>query len=174
MWFGLLARFWPYLAGAALILCAGLYLHHRGYESGFAASEGKWQPRFAKAERELDAANARTRMTEAESNLASAESQRRIDETQKLLDVRTADYDGRLRSLSVRLSAASANRCEVPAVPGSSAEAAGASESDQRAAEVGSRIAGIGADCESDAARLAEWQRWYTEQRTIFSEAHTH
>ena len=167
IWLDLLRRFWPYLAGVALILGVGGYLHHTGYESGYAASEAKWQPLFAAAERELAAANARTEKTEADSKALSSESQRRIDETSKALHARADDYDNRLRSLSVRLAAARASCQSVPAVPNSPASPDGATESEQRAAEIGSRVAGIGADCESDSARLAEWQRWYTEQQAV-------
>jgi len=168
-WLLHLYRFWPLYVAAALALTgAGLYVHHSIYESGYAASEAKWQPLFAKAERELAAANARTKAKETESTLAVAESQRRIDETNEALRVRSADYDSRLRSISMRYAAARASCQQVPAVPGGPSEASGTTESEQRAAEIGSAIARVGADCESDAARLAEWQRWYTEQRVIF------
>ena len=169
MWAALLARFWKPLAGAALLIGSGWYLHHTGYESGYAASEAHWQPLFATAERERDAANERTRTKEAKSIQASAESQRRIDETLQTLHVRAADYDSRLRSLSVRL-AASARRCEVPQVAASPAQPDGAAESEQRASGAGGRIAATGANCELDAASKVEWQRFYTEIRATINQ----
>ena len=174
MWLSLLMRFWPYLAGVALILGVGWYLHHAGYESGHAASEAKWQPLFAKAERELDAANARTRMKEAESNLAVAESQRRTDETLQTLHVRAADYDSRLRSLSMRYAAASARCSALPPASGAAPSPDATAGSVERAERAGASIAATGERCERDAARLAELQKLYIEQRTIVSETRTH
>lgn len=173
IWLTLLKKLWPYIAGIALILGAAWYFHHTGYVSGRADELAVWKPRFDAAERELAAANARTEKAEALSSQAVARSQERIDETLKNLHARTVDYDGRLRSLSVRLAAAGAHRCEVSPLPRSSPELAGPTESEQRAAAAGSRIAIIGGDCEADSARLAEWQRWYTEQRAIFESAGT-
>ena len=170
MWLGLLSRFWPYLLGVAAILSAALWLHHRGYESGFAASEEKWQPLFAKAERELAAANARTEMKEAESNRAVAESQRRIDETQKDLHDRSVDYDSRLRALSLRYTAAAARRCDVPQAPGTPGSPDTASRINERAERAGAGFADIGGRAERDAARLAECVRVYTEQRAIINQ----
>jgi hypothetical protein len=166
IWLTLLKRFWLPLTVATLLIGAAMLLRHQGYESGFAASEVKWRPRFETAERELAAANARTEKTEADSKALSAESQRRIDETLQTLHVRATDYDSRLRALSMRV-AARASCQSLPAVPGGLAATDAATESEQRAAQAGSRIAGIGADCESDAARLSEWQRWYTEQQAV-------
>lgn len=167
MW-TLLLKFWKPALGGLIGLWAIWFLHHRGYESGFAASEVKWQARFEAAERALAVANARTEKAEALSNQAVENSQRRIDETLQALHARTVDYDGRLRSLSVRLSAAGAHRCEAASLPRSSPELAGPTESEQRAAEVGASLTRIGSDCEADSLRLREWQRWFTEQRAIF------
>lgn len=166
----LLLRFWPYLAGAALVIAAYGWAHHAGYESGYAASEAKWQPKFAAAERERDAANARTQMKEAESTHAVAESQRRIDETQKALHDRLADADSRLRALSLRYTAASARRCEMPQAPGASPIPDATARSNERAERAGASIAATGGRCERDAARLAEALRIYTEQRAIINQ----
>lgn len=174
MWLSLLVRFWKPLAGAALILSAGWYLHHAGYESGYAASERKWQQLFAKAASERDAANARTEKAEALSKQAVADSQRRIDETLQTLHVRAADYDSRLRSLSMRYAAASAHCSALPSAPGATSSPDATTGSVERAERAGASIAATGERCERDAARLAELQRTYTEQRTIVSEARTH
>lgn len=163
----LLLRFWPHLLIAGAIIGAGLYLRHSGYESGFAASEAKWQARFSAAERERDAANARADRAEALSTQASEESQRRIDETQKTLLARAADYDDRLRSLSVRYAAARSRCQSVPSIPAGTASPDAAAESEQRASAFGGSLASIGADCEADASTVTEWQRYFTEQRAI-------
>jgi hypothetical protein len=169
IWLALLKRFWLPLTVAVALIGGVAYFGHTRYESGYAASEAKWQPAFDAAERELAAANDRTRMKESQSTRSAEDSQRRIDETRKTLLARTADYDSRLRALSMRLAAATASSRDVPTPSRGAASPDAATESSQRAAEVGSRIGGIGADCESDAARLAEWQRFYTEQRDILN-----
>src|SRR4051812_45138487 len=61
-------RFWPYLAGIALLILGAWRIHHAGYESGYAASEVQWQTRFAVAERVRDAANLVALQKEADSN----------------------------------------------------------------------------------------------------------
>jgi len=170
-WLLHLYRFWPLYVAAALALTgAGLYVHHSIYESGYAASEAKWQPLFAKAERELAAANARTKAKETESTLAVAESQRRIDETQKILDARLAGADKRYRALSLRYTAAATRRCDLPKAPGASPGPDATPGSIERAERAAEGFRDTGGRCERDAARLAEIQRVYTEQRGIINQ----
>lgn len=168
----LLLRFWPYLAGIALIIGAYGWAHHAGYESGYAASEAKWQPAFAKAERERDAANARTRtMEESSTHITQSIEAEHADKISSL-NLRVADADQRIRALGMRLAAASAHRCDVPEVSGATAVPDATTESVQRASEAGGRIARVGADCEADALSLTDLQRWVTEQHGIFNSPH--
>lgn len=169
IWLAVLKRFWLPLVAAGAVIGAGWYLHHRGYESGYAASEKRWQAAFAKAAAERDAANAKALRQETESTLLSDQIGKQHAEQMASLNLRAADADKRIRALSVRLAAASSCRVEVPAVSGTSAEPDDATEGVRRAAEAGGRIAAVGTDCEADAARLAALQRWITEQRAIFS-----
>lgn len=168
-WLLHLYRFWPlYLAGAIAITGVGLWAHHSIYESGRADEKAVWKLKFDAAARELVAANARTKAKEMESSRAVAESQRRIDETQKTLDIRSADYDQRLRALSVRYTAA-ARRCDLPKAPGTSPVPDAATASVERAERAGASFADIGKRAEWDSARLAQCVRIYTEQRAIIN-----
>lgn len=169
MWMGLLSRVWPYLAGAALLIGAGLYLRHTGYESGYAASEAKWQTLFAAAEKARDAANEKARRKEEDSTRISQTAEAEHAKTVASLTLRAADADKRIRALGLRIAAASACRVEVSTAPGSAAQPDGATESEQRASEAGGRVAAAGADCELDAAAKVEWQRFYTEVRSTIN-----
>jgi len=171
MWLSLLSRFWPYLAGAALIIGAALYLHHRGYESGYAASEALWQPRFAQAERARDMANEKARRKEEDSTALSAQTEKQHAETLVSLQARASDADKRLRALSVRLAAASTRRCAMPETAGTPAVTDAATASAERAERAGASISDTGRRCELDAATLTEWQRFYSGVRSISNRA---
>ena len=169
MWAGLLLRFWPYLAGAALIIGAGWYLHHAGFESGYAASEAKWRPLFAAAERARDAANEKARRKEEDSSALSAQTEKQHAETLVSLQSRAADADKRLRALSVRLATASSCRVSMPETSGTSSVPDAAAPSAERAERAGASISDTGRRCEIDASTLAEWQRFYTELRSTIN-----
>jgi hypothetical protein len=162
----LLARFWKPLACLALVIGAWALAHHQGYESGYAASEAKWQPAFAAAERARDAANAVARQKEASSTALSQQAEVDHEKAVASLTLRAHDADERIRDL-VRQLAASASRGRVPTLSGPATVITGPAESDQRASEAGGSIARTGADCEADAITLAGLQRWVTEQRAI-------
>ena len=166
----LLRKFWPHLLAVGAIIAVGLWLRHAGYESGYAASEAKWHPLFEAAERELAAANARTETKEAASKVLSEQIEKQHAETMASLNLRASAADRRIRDLSVRLAAAHSRSCPLPAVPGTTSVPDAAAEVERRAEEAGGRISSVGAACESDAATLAELQRWVTEQRAIFTD----
>lgn len=167
MWAGLLLRFWPYLAGAALLIGGGLWLHHRGYESGYAASEGKWRPLFSAAEKARDAANEMARRKEEDSKALSEQIERQYGETMASLNLRAADADQRLRALSVRLATARSGCSQVPAAAGTPAVPDGAPTGSERAERAGASIAGTGKRCELDAAKVIALQRYVIGLRSI-------
>jgi len=164
---GVLLRFWPYLAGAALVIGASWFLHHRGFESGYAASEAKWQPLFAAAEKARDAANEKARHKEEDSIQLSRMAEAEHEKSVASLTLRAADADKRIRALGVRLAAASACRVEVSSAPGSSAEPDAASAGIARADRAGASISDTGRRCELDASALAAWQQFYIQLRSI-------
>lgn len=168
MWVTLLARFWPHLLAAAAIIGAGVYLHHRGYESGFAASEAKWQPLFAAAEKARDAANEKARRKEEDSIQLARMAEDEYEKSVASLTLRAADADKRIRALSVRV-AASACRVEVSPTAGTAAVPDAAAASLARADGAGASISDTGRRCELDSAALAGWQRFYLSLRSTIN-----
>lgn len=167
MWLVVLRRFWPYLLGAVAVIGASWYFHHAGYESGYAASEAQWQPRFAEAGRARDAANAKARQQETESTALTQKAEVDHEKAVASLTLRAADADQRIRALGVRLAAAGARRCEVPPISGAATVPDAAPPSTERAERAGASISDTGRRCEADAIALAALQRWLTEQRAI-------
>jgi hypothetical protein len=167
----LLLKLWPYLAGLALLSGGALWLHHSGYESGHAASEASWTQRFAEAERARDAANLAARNKEADSNRLTQMAEAEYAATLQTLHETSAAADQRIRALSVRIAAASASRCNVPALPGAPAVPDAAAASTARADGAGSRISDTGRRCERDAITLANLQAWLRGQQAILRSA---
>lgn len=166
MWLSLLARFWKPLAGAALLIGASLYLHHAGYESGYAASEAQWQPRFAEAARARDAANTVARRKEADSTALSVQSEKQHDETIASLNLRAADAEHRYASL-LRQHSAGPRSGAVP----QDCSAAGDADATRASSELIDRTSkdfgSLARRCESDAATLTDLQEWVRGQRAI-------
>lgn len=168
MWLLLLRKFWPYLLAAALVIGAGVWLHHRGYESGFAASEANWKPRFDAAERARDTANARADALQLASKHLSDEYESRHAQTVASLTARAADAEQRTAGLVRQLSARS--RCStLPPSSGSSPVPDATPASDPIADRASKDLVELARRCESDARTLAELQDWVTDQRAIFS-----
>ena len=167
IWLGLLKRFWPYLAFAlaAMLILGGFY--RSGYKAGESASAAFWQPRFDAADKARIAADARTESLATASTALTQRREAEHAETLQSLNDRAAASDVRVRGLMRQL--ATASRCEVPAVPGTTTLPDDSAEVQQRADTLGSRIVGIGRDCEADAATLAELQRWISDQRAILN-----
>lgn len=166
IWLGLLKRFWPYVAVAlaAAFILGGTY--RTAYKAGQREREAHWQPLFAAADKARAEANARTANLEAASKALTATTEARYVETLQSLEARAADADVRVGKL-MRQLATRPRSCEVSAVPGPAAVPDDSSEVQQRADAIGSRIVGIGRDCEADAAQLATLQRWIEDQRAI-------
>ena len=162
-----LLRFWPYLLGGALVVGAAIWVNRLGYESGYNASESKWRPAFDAANKALAEANERTRQQEAASRALTQKAEAEHAQTLASLQVRYADADKRIRALSVRLASSSADRCELPAVPGTTAVLDGASGSSERAERAGASISDVGRRCERDAAKVSLCQMWIREQLAI-------
>jgi hypothetical protein len=167
MWLGLLARFWPILAGAMALIGAALWVNHAGYKSGYAASEAHWQPLFSAAAIARDEANARAALLEAASTAQTRELEKQYAEALSSLTLRSAGANRRIHDLSMRIAAASACREPVSGVAGSVTGDADAAERESRATAAGDSITGTGTDCEADAARVEFWTNWYREQRAI-------
>lgn len=162
----LLLRFWPYLAGAAIIIGAGLWIDHHGYESGFAASEANWKPRFDAAERARDTANARADALQLASKHLSDEYESRHAQTVASLTARAADAEQRTAGLVRQLSARA--RCStLPQASGSPAVPDATAASDPVADRASKDLVELARRCESDAHTLAELQGWVMEQRAI-------
>lgn len=166
IWLTLLRRFWPHLLAAGAVIAAGAYLHHSGYESGYAAREAYWKPLFDAAVDAKAKADARADALEAASNALSAQSEKSYAEKMASLTSRAADSDVRIRGLMRELAARS--RCrEVSSVPAAPAIPDAASASDAGADRAGESIAGVGKRCEADAAALAELQNWVRGQASL-------
>jgi hypothetical protein len=167
MWLLLLRKFWPWLAGVVIVVGSDWYFHHSGYISGYASSQAQWQTRFAEAERARDAANAKARQQETESTAITQKAEADHEKDMASLTLRAADAEQRIRALGVRLAAASARRCEVPAVSGAAAVPDAARASAERAERAAASIGDTGRRCEADAIALANLQRWLTEQKAV-------
>jgi hypothetical protein len=153
--------------GAVVVIGSDWYFHHAGFNSGYAASEAQWQPRFAEAERARDAANAKARQQETESAALTQKTEADHEKAIASLNLRAADAEQRIRALGVRLAAASTRRCEVPAISGAAAVPDAAPASAERAERAAASIGDTGRRCEADAVTLAALQRWLSEQRAI-------
>lgn len=171
IWLDILRRFWPYLAGLALITGAWMWAHHSGYESGYAASEAHWQPLFATAERERDAANADARRKEASSKALSQTVEAEHAKTVASLNLRAADAERSNLSLVRELAARS--RCgAVREASGSPAKPDATAQGDERLDRAAAGFTDLARRCESDAHQLAELQGWVRAQIVILREEH--
>lgn len=170
MWLSLVMRFWKLLAGALVILAAGWFLHHRGYESGFAASEAKWQPLFAAAEKARDVANEKARRKEEDSIQLAQMAEAEHAKTVASLNLRAADAERSNLSLVRQLAARS--RCGgLPKASGPTAIPDDATAGGERLAGAAGRFTDLARRCESDARQLAELQEWVTGQLGILRAA---
>ncbi len=166
IWLDLLRRLWPYLAGLALIIGGGLYLHHRWYQAGYAASEAHWKPAFEAAQRALTAANERARRMEADSIALSQKVQAEHEKAVASLASRAADAESANRSLVRQLAARS--RCvAVPAAGGAAPEPDAASAGDPIADRAAADLTELARRGESDARTLSELQGWIRGQLAI-------
>jgi hypothetical protein len=157
MWLILLRRFWPYLAiGAALV-----FVGWRIYAAGGNAADARWEKRFAAAEQAKAAADARATAKEELARKLASESDTRYAETIFRLNERAADTGRDIRQL-VRLIAAS--RQQVPADGAATGSADATPEGDERLAGAADRFTDLARRCESDAAQLAEFQRYVEGQ----------
>lgn len=170
MGLSLLARLWPYLAGATLVIGAGWYLHHSGVESGRALERADWQPRFEAAKEAADKANAAADAKEDLARKLAIESDTRYARTIMDLNSRAADTSRSITQL-VRQLAARAGGGQVPEAGGPTAGTDAAPSGDPRIDGAAASIGDTGRRCEQDAAQLAELQRFVTEQNTIVGSA---
>lgn len=157
-------RFWPYILASVVVLGIGVWVNRLGYESGYNASEAKWQKQLAISNKALADANERTRLQEEASRAITQKAEAEYAQTLASLNTRAADADKRIRALSVRVAASNTSRCELPKTPDSQPRDAGPTEVERRADAAGSSISAVGRDCEDDAARLEFWTRWYQAQ----------
>lgn len=169
MWASLLLRFWKPAIGILIGAGAVWYLHHHGYESGYAAADSKWHARFAQAERDRDAANEKARRTEEDSRAISARSESIHAEQIASITSRAADAERRVAGLVRQLS----TRTSCSTVP----KASGAAKLPDAAPAVEPIVEQTSADlielarrCESDAATLAGLQQWVREQQALFGQ----
>jgi len=160
-----LLRFWPYIAGALLIVAAGWYLHHTGYESGRAASEAHWKPLFDAAKVEYVKAEARADMQEAQSRTLSAKWEAEHAEQVASLTLR-ADAAQRTNVGLVRQLTA-ARRCPMPENGGAADKSDDPSRIPELAERVGSDLTSLARRCESDAAKLTILQGWVRDQLAL-------
>jgi hypothetical protein len=163
-------RFWPYLAGAALLIGSGWYLHHAGVVSGHAASEAHWRPLFAAAERARDDANLAALRKEADSTRLSQTAEAEHAKNVASLNLRAADAEHRYASLLRQHSAgASCSAVREDGGPASNADAA--RESSELIDRTSRDFASLARRCESDAAALTDLQRWVSDQHDLFTTA---
>lgn len=164
-----LRKLWPYLLGAAAILGATWWVYHHGYESGYAASEAKWQARFDAAEHALTAANEKARQTEQSSRALTDQIEKQHAETIASLNLRAADAERRYASLLRKYSAGSGSDAvrQDGGAPGNTDAAGPSSELIDR---TGRDLAALARRCESDAAALTDLQEWIRGQRAIVNQ----
>jgi hypothetical protein len=167
MWLLLLRKFWPWLAGAVLVVGSDWYFHHSGYVSGYASSEAQWQARFTEAERAREAANEKARQQETESIVVTQKAEADHEKAVASLNLRAADAEQRIHDLGVRFAAVSARGCKVPAVSGATAIPDAAPASTERVERAAASIGDTGRRCEADAVALSDLQRWLAGQRAI-------
>lgn len=163
----ILLRFWPHVLVAALIIGAGVYINRLGYESGYNASEAKWQPAFAAASKARDEANARARTLETASTQLSAQTEKEYADTIASLNLRAADSERRIFGL-VRQLAQRPDSSAVPKDGPATRSADAAAEVERRVAEAGGSISDVGRGCEADAAQVEAWQQWARGQMALF------
>ena len=168
MWL-LLIRLWPlWLALAGIFTGVALYQRHRGYESGYAASEAKWQPLFAQAERDRDKANEKARRTEEDSRTLSEQSEKQHAEQIASITSRAADAERSNASLVRQLAARS--RCgAMPQASGSATLSNAATTSQPVADRVAADLTELARRCESDSAQLSLLQDWVRSQQALFA-----
>jgi len=162
----LLLKFWKPLAGAALLIGSGLWVHHAGYESGHAASEAHWQPLFAEAERARDAANLVARQKEESSIRLTQTAEAEHAKTVASLNLRAADAERRYASL-LRQHSAGRGCVAVPKDGGPAGEPDAAGASSQLIDRTSRDFAALARRCESDAAALTDLQEWVRGQIQI-------
>lgn len=161
-----LRKTWPYFLGAALILGLAWWAHHRIYESGYAASEAKWQPRFAQAERELKAANEKARRQEEDSRALSDRIEEQHAKTVASLTSRAADAERRYASI-LRQHSAGSRGDAVPQDGGAAGDADAARALDLRNERAAKDFGRLARGCEADAAALTDLQQWVRGQLAL-------
>jgi len=162
---------WLYL-GALVVLVVGLgwgasTFHHRGFVSGQAEREAHYAPLLQTARDARDAADGRATVAEEAALKINSESEKDHALLAKALADRVVDANHRIDVvLREHRAAIAAPRCQsLPAVPPVADESTGSATSldgDRRFSE---RISALGGRCEHDAGEVAEFQRWYAEQR---------
>lgn len=167
--FGIPWRLIGYAAALLAILGALWGYGHHKYELGITDERAKWTPQLVAAQKALAEANAKTlTLEQAQTAITTAAEARYADQIQTLSQ-RAVGADDRIAGLLRKLAAPHSCGQQLPEVAGSEPADAGATESDERVAAAGRGIAGVGRDCESDAARLAFWVSWYREQQALAS-----
>lgn len=149
----LLLRFWKPLAGAALLLALGLWLHHSWYTAGEAHIQGLWDAQQKQATADLVAANNRAKAAE---DTATALNRRIVSELEPNLTMATARGNSLAHRLFLATKAGSAGSGmpEISGVrppDGASGIASGTDGLEQAVATV------IGA-CQRDALRFSALQ----------------
>lgn len=169
MIWALVLRFWKPIIGAALLIGAVWFLHHRGYESGYAASEAKWQERFAAAERARDEANAAARQKEADSKALSQTAEAEYAKTVASLNLRAADAERRYASI-LRQHSAGSGSCAVSQDGGATSGADATRASSELIDRASRDFASLARRCESDSAALTSLQEWVRSQQALFAQ----
>jgi hypothetical protein len=163
----LLLRFWPYLTGLTLLIGAATYMHHAGYESGYAASEAHYRPLFDAADKARAAADARARTLDQASKALSAKTEADYAASVSSLNLRVADAERRYAGiLRQRPTSASCRTGPGDGASAGGADAAGASDEliERTSRDFGTLVR----RCEADATTLTALQKWVREQQALF------
>lgn len=143
-------------------------IHHRGFLAGQAEREAYYAPLLQAARDAKDAADARAFAAEEAALKINSDSEKDHALLAQALADRAADADRRIDAVlrERRAALAAAAHCEsVPAIPAAADESTGSAASLDRDRRFSDRISDVGRRCEHDAAEVAEFQRWYEQQR---------
>lgn len=151
----------------ALIMIGANLSYHRGFASGATDRIAYYEPLLRAASEAKRRADERADEAEHRARAISMQSEKDHAEFVVELDRRVVATGQHLADIMRQRAAAerAARRCQVSTVAGAAGEPAASAAGDERDRRFADRVSGVGGRCEHDAAQVAEFQRWYAEQR---------
>lgn len=154
------------LAGVALLAIYAIG-HHVGYGRGVEDKVAYYEPILRKAADAKIEADKRASAAESRAIKITTQVEQDHADLEKTLSDRAVAAEQRIVDLLRQRTATAANgSVKVPVLPGSPSERPPPTGSDQRDQRFAASVSDVARRCEHDASELAEWQRWYDEQRS--------